>query len=79
MLKVEINKENGNPVVQASGNIMEILNDIAVMTSALYTQFQAADPNTAHYFRTGFINMTNDPDSPMWKALGNQTGIAYRK
>lgn len=79
MLNVDINKDKGSPIIHASGNLMEILNDIAVMTSALYTQFQAADPTTAQYFRTGFINMTNDPDSPMWKALGNQTGIAYRK
>ena len=79
MLKVDISKDGGKPVVHASGNLLEILNDIAVMTSGLYTQFQAADPNTAHYFRTGFINMTNDPDSPMWKALGNQIGIAYLK
>ena len=79
MLKVDIDKDNGSPVIHASGSIMEILNDIAVMTSALYTQFQAADPKTAHYFRTSFINMTNAPDSPMWKALGNQTGIAYKQ
>lgn len=79
MLKIDINKDNGNPVIHASGNIMEILNDIAVMTNTLYTQFQAADTTTAQYFRTGFINMTNDPDSPMWKALGNQTGIVFRK
>ena len=43
MLKVDINKDGSKPVVHASGNIMEILNDIAIMTSALYTQFQAAD------------------------------------
>ena len=31
MLKVDINKDGSKPVVHASGNIMEILNDIAVM------------------------------------------------
>ena len=35
MLKVDINKDRSKPVVHASGNIMEILNDIAIMTSAL--------------------------------------------
>ena len=79
MLNVKIDKENSNPTIQASGNLPELLNDIAVMIRALHTQFQAADSATAHYFRTGLINMTNDPNSPMWKALGNQTGIAFRK
>ena len=79
MLKVDINKNEGKPTIHASGNIPEMLNDIAILISALYTQFQAADPVTAHLFRAGFTKMTNDPDGPMWKALGNQTGIAYRK
>ena len=57
MLKVDINKDGSKPVVHASGNLMEILNDIAVMTSALYTQFQAADPNTAKLSRSyGLLN-----------------------
>ena len=30
MLKVDINKDSSKPVVHASGNIMEILNDIAL-------------------------------------------------
>ena len=79
MLKVDINKNEGKPTIQASGNIPEMLNDIAVLVSAMYTQFNAADPVTAHLFRSGLTKMTNDPDSPMWKALGDQTGIAYRK
>lgn len=79
MIKAEINKENPQQNVQASGNVPELMKDIAILISGIYTQFQNADPKTAKLFRMGIENMVNDPNGPVWNATGNQTGIIFKK
>ena len=79
MIKAYISKENPQQNVQASGNIPELMNDIAFLINGIYTQFQNADPNTAKLFRTGIENMIKDPNGPAWGTPGYQTGIVFRK
>ena len=79
MITAEISKDNPQQYIQASGNIPELMKDLAVLICGLYTQFQNADPNTAALFRTGVENMIKDPNGPAWSTQGNQTGIIFRK
>ena len=79
MIKAEISKDNPQQKVQASGNVPELMNDIAILINGIYTQFQNADPTTAALFRAGVENMIKDPNGPAWGTLGNQTGIIFRK
>lgn len=79
MIKADISKDNKQQLMQASGNVPEILNDIAILVNGIYTQFKNADPITAKLFRMGIENIVKDPNGPMWGTLGNQTGIVFRK
>lgn len=79
MIKANISKENQTQDIVVAGAVPEILADIALLIGSIYTQFKNASPNTAYDLRAGIVNMTNDPTSPMWKAVGNQTGIIFRK
>lgn len=79
MIKADISKNNPQQNIQASGNIPELLSDLALLVNGIYTQFQNADPNTAALFRMGVENMIKDPNGPAWGNPGNQTGIVFRK
>ena len=79
MIKANLSKENTQQDIVAAGSVQEILTDVALLIGSIYTQFKNADPMTATLFRTGIVNMAQDPDGPMWKAMGNQTGIIFRQ
>lgn len=79
MIKAEISKENKQQLIRASGNVGELMNDIAVLVNGIYTQLRSADTASALMFRTGMINMLSDRNSPVWQPMGNQTGIVFQK
>lgn len=79
MLKVDISRENKQQTVQAAGSIPEVMNDVAVLLSSIYNQFNAVSPAAAKLFRKGIENMLRDPKGEVWKAAGSQTGIIFRK
>lgn len=78
MIKAEI-KKNAQATITATGSIPELLTDMAVLISGIYTQFKNTSPAAATLFRSGLENMIKDPNGPAWKALGNQTGIIFRQ
>ena len=78
MIKVNISRENEKQVIEAKGDIPELLTDLALQISGIYNQFQSADPDTAAAFRQGLQGMVADPDGPCWKVLGNITGIIFQ-
>ena len=79
MIKVNISKENKQQDITAAGSVPEILTDVAMLISSIYTQFKNVDPDTAEKFRSGLVNMVQDPNGPAWKAWGNQTGIIFQR
>ena len=83
MLNVEIKRgnstEQGSATITAVGGVPELLNDIAVLVSSIYNQFNAASPDSAALFHDGLKNMANDPNSPLWKPVNGQTGIIFPK
>lgn len=79
MLKANISKENKQQTVQAAGSIPEVMNDVAVLLSSIYNQFNAISPAAAKLFRKGMENMLRDPKGEVWKAAGNQTGVIFRR
>ena len=79
MIKANISKENEQQTISASGNIGELMNDVAVLINGIYTQLKNADPASALMFRSGMINMISDTKSPVWQSMGDQTGIIFQK
>ena len=75
MIQANINKKNKQQIIHASGSIVEMMNDVAVLISGSYTQLGNNDPAAAAIFRTGLQNMTADSRGPMWQSHGDQTGI----
>ena len=79
MIQANIAKENEKQIVYASGEIPELLTDITVLVSGIYTQLKNASPETAEIFRTALTSVMQDQNGPMWKAIDGQTGIVFRK
>lgn len=79
MIQANINKENKQQVIHATGSILEIMDDIAMLISGIYTQLENHDPAGAAMFRSGLKNMAIDPRGPMWQSHGDQTGIIITK
>ena len=83
MLKAEIKRgteqEKGCATITAVGGVPELLNDVAVLISGIYNQFNAVSPASAALFRTGIENMAKDTNSPLWQAVDGQTGIVLPK
>ena len=78
MIKVNISRENEKQVIEAKGDIPELLTDLALQISGIYNQLRNADPATALMFRQSVQGMVADPDSPCWKVLGDMTGIIFQ-
>lgn len=78
MLKAKVCKDE-KTVVEASGSVPELLNDIAVLVSSIYNQLGAAGPYPAMAFRTGLTNLVKDEGSPMWRPVEGQSGIIFPK
>lgn len=78
MLKTNINKNNEKQIIEASGSIPELLNDLAVVLSGIYNQFKAVSPSAAVLFKRGVERMIKDPNGKVWNAGNGQTGIAFR-
>ena len=76
MLNVRIKKDE-KTVIEATGNVPELMADVAVLVSGIYNQFLVASPDTAEMFRTGMINLTNDENGPMWRPVDGQKGIIF--
>ena len=79
MIKANISKENATQSIAAEGNVMELVNDVTVLISAIHTQFQNMDPATAWMFRVGLQAVVRDPNGPCWKAVDGHTGIIFPK
>lgn len=79
MIKATISRQNETQVITAEGNVMELVNDVTVLISAIHTQFQNMDPATAWMFRVGLQAVVRDPNGPCWKAADGQTGIIFPK
>ncbi|MBE6943830.1 MAG: hypothetical protein E7453_06170 [Ruminococcaceae bacterium] len=75
MIQANINKKNKQQIIHASGSIVEMMNDVAILISGIYTQLGNHDPASAAIFRTGLQNMTADSRGPMWQNYGDRTGI----
>ena len=79
MIKANINKDNKMHIIDTSGDVSDLMGDIAILVSGIYTQLRNSDPAAALMFRTGLQNMAADLKGPMWQSLGNQTGIVFTK
>ncbi len=77
MIRANISRENKQQIIVATGSIPEMVNDVAVLLNGIYNQFNAASPAAAKLFRKGVEDMVKDPNGTIWKAAGNQTGIAF--
>ena len=78
MLKTNINKNNEKQIIEATGSIPELLNDLAVVLSGIYNQLRAASPAAAVLFKRGVERMIKDPNSKVWNAGNGQIGLAFR-
>lgn len=75
MIQAKINNKTNQHIIDTSGDLQDLLQDIAILVSGIYTQLGNNDPAAAAIFRTGLQNMTADSRGPMWQSHGDQTGI----
>lgn len=78
MIQATISKKNNQQTITAVGDVPELMNDLAILVNGLYSQLMAANPATGIQFRFGLIGMLSDIESPVWKPMGNQTGITFQ-
>ena len=78
MIQATISKKNNQQTITAVGDVPELMNDLAILVNGLYSQLMAANPAEAAKFRFGMIGMLSAIDSPVWKPMGNQTGITFQ-
>ena len=78
MILASISQKNKQQTITASGDIPELMNDLAIIVNGIYNQLKSANPAVAAQFRFGMIGMISAIDSPVWTPLGNQTGIVLK-
>lgn len=78
MIQANISKKNNQQTITAVGDVPELMNDLAIIVNGIYGQLQTASPSAAAQFRFALIGMLSAIDSPVWKPMGNQTGITFR-
>lgn len=77
MLKVDIkNAAGGDDIhVMASGDILSIVAEVAIVINGVYTQLSQASPVLGRVFRQNLISLAFDPESPLWEARNADMGI----
>lgn len=65
MIEAKIGKEVGC-VVQASGNVKEIAEDVLNLISAIYQDLRSRDPVDSMLFRIVLVGCVSDPKCPVW-------------
>lgn len=53
-------------MVQAGGDVIDMLAEIAMAVSAIYNRMNSNAPDNADLFRTLFTQAANTPDGPFW-------------
>lgn len=65
----------GDNTCTASGDILEISADVAVVIHGIYTQLSHSDPILAQFFRHNLQKLINDANSPMWDSSATLEGV----
>lgn len=56
-------------MVEARGNLKEILADLSITIKAIHAQFQNMDPVTAHVFKKAITAGIVEEDGPVWGGM----------
>lgn len=76
MLEVKTRHDKGGVnTCTASGDILEISADVAVVIHGIYTQLSHSDPMLAQFFRRNLQKLINDANSPMWDSSATLEGV----
>ena len=59
----------------ASGDILEISADVAVVISGVYSQLMHSDPAIAQFFRYNMRKLISEPNSPVWDPSTTSEGV----
>ena len=68
MLKVNL-RAGGPDMVEARGNLKEILTDLSITIKAIHAQFQNMDPVTAHVFKEALKAVVAAENGPVWGGM----------
>lgn len=76
MLEVKIDHGRGGVTTcTASGDILEISADVAVVISGVYSQLMHSDPAIAQFFRYNMRKLISEPNSPVWDPSATSVGV----
>lgn len=64
MLEVKVTDDTF--MVQAGGDVIDMLSEIAMTVSTIYNRMNSGAPENADLFRTLFTQAANTPDGPFW-------------
>ena len=73
-LKPVMTRGGGNTCT-ASGDILEISADVAIVIHGIYTQLSHSDPMLAQIFRCSLQKLISDANSPMWDPSTTLEGV----
>lgn len=67
MLKIDVNKDKKQSVIECEGAGDELLTDLAMVVGHIYAGLRGNDPMMASAFKHIFIALVSAPDSPVWQ------------
>lgn len=74
MLEVKCGHGKG-VICTASGDIVEISADVALVINGIYSQLAHSDPVLAQIFRYNLTKLINDPQNPVWNTSAPGDGM----
>lgn len=68
MLKIDINKDKDQSIIQCEGAGDELLAELAMVVGNIYAGLRSNDPMMASAFKHIFISLVSAPGSSVWHA-----------
>ena len=77
MLEIKVGRSKGGAAstCTASGDIIEISADVALVINGIYSQLSHSDPMLAQIFRYNLTKLIIDPQNPVWNTAAPGDGM----
>ena len=77
MLKIDINKDKDQSIIQCEGAGDELLTELAMVVGHIYAGLRSNDPMMASAFKHLFIALVSAPGSPVWQCKSKMADGSY--
>jgi hypothetical protein len=77
VLKIDINKDKDQSIIQCEGAGDELLAELAMVVHDIYSGIHNNDPMMASAFKHLFISLVSVPGSPVWQCKSKMADGSY--